>query len=228
MSVFQSYLGSYVSLVRKDIVLEIRGKQFIVSSAAFGVLMVFIMGIALNAASRIPVFWSSGLLWMAIFFTVSLGLNRRDDRDNEFDAWRGLWMAPLDRSLIYYAKWTSSSALVFITESALTVAYFIILNQPFPPHFVYFVLVLIGGAIGLTGIATFVATLATASSMRDLIVPLLLFPLTIPLFLALIHLTVMTLSAHQTMSLVWMDILIAYIVVFAVLPWLLYELLLEV
>lgn len=218
----------YGTLVAKDFRIELRGKQFILTSAAFGILMIFIMGIALDASNQIPVTWGAGLFWLAIFFTVSLGLNRRDDKDSEFQAWRAVWMAPLDRSLIYYAKWTSSSLFVLVTELALMLAYFVILNQQFPYHFALFVLVLAGGAVGLTGIGSFLATLAGNSTMREVLVPLLLFPLAIPLFLSLIRLTVMTMVHGQAVNWIWVNVLGGYIVVFAVLPWLLYEVMMEV
>jgi heme exporter protein B len=218
----------YVTLVAKDFRIEIRGKQFIVTSVAFGILMIFIMGIALDASSQIPMTWSAGLFWLTIFFTVSLGLNRRDDKDSEFQAWRAIWMAPLDRSLVYYAKWTSSSVFVLVTEFALMGAYFVILNQPFPARFGEFLLVLAGGAVGLTGIGSFLATMAATSTLREVLVPLLLFPLAIPLFLALIRLTVVSMVSSQAVNWIWVDVLCGYVVVFAVLPWLLYEVMVEV
>lgn len=221
-------LRHYLTLVAKDLRIELRGKQFILTSAAFGILMIFIMGIALDAARQVPTTWSAGLFWLAIFFTVSLGLNRRDEKDNEFQAWRAVWMAPLDRSIIYYARWTTSSLFVLVTEVALVLAYFVILNEGSPAHLFWFVLILVGGAVGLTGIGSFLATIATTSSMREVLVPLLLFPLAIPLFLALIRLTVMAIAPGTEVNWIWVDVLFGYIVVFAVLPWLLYEVLMEV
>lgn len=202
--------------------------QFLVSSLSFGVLLLLIMGIALDGSSRLPIVWASGLMWMGLFFSVSIHLTRHDTKDRELGALHGLLLTPIDRSHLYYAKWISTSAVVCLSQSALVIAFFVIFNQPAPVQLGAFLLTLLGGVVGLTGVGTFVATLVSASSMRDTLVPLLLFPLTIPLFIALIRLTSHALNPLAAASSVWVEVILAYVVAFAILPWLLFEPLMEV
>lgn len=215
-------------LVWKDIKMEFRGKQFIFSSLSFGVLLLFVMGMALDAQTKLPIDWSAGLLWLNIFFSTAVSMNRHDQREREMGALYGTLLGPFDRSLLFYAKWVSTGVFVCFTALAVCGAFFVILNQPFPIHRLLFVWVFIGGTVGLTGIGTFLATLAAGSSMRDILLPILLFPLSIPLFLAVIRLTEFTMQSSMDFPLVWVEVLVGYIVVFAVLPWLLYEMMLEV
>ncbi len=214
--------------VWKDLYAEFRARQFIVSSTGFGVLLLLILGMALDAISRPPVNLASGLIWLVLFFSISIQMNRHDYKDLEMGAGQGMFLVPIDRSLLFYAKWTSTSLFVFVMEIVLVPIFFVILNETAPTLPMRFVLVMVVGSIGLTGIGTFLATLAQASSMRDMLLPFLMFPLTIPLFLALIHLTTYTFSPALQSPVVWVDVLIGYIAITTVLPWLLFETLMEV
>jgi heme exporter protein B len=215
-------------LVWKDMKSELRGGQFILSSLAFGILLVLIIGMAMNADSRFNADWRAGLLWMSLFFSTAISMNRHDDRDRLLGGWLGVLLTPIDRSLIYYAKWVSTSVFVLIAEAGMVMAYFVILNQPLPHRLFPFIWVFVGGTIALTGVGTFVATLAANSAMKDLLTPLLLFPITIPLFLALIRLTVYTFAPDYAFPGIWLEVFLGYIVAFLLLPWLLYETLMEV
>ncbi|MDQ0188397.1 heme exporter protein CcmB [Alicyclobacillus cycloheptanicus] len=218
----------FLWMVWKDIRIEFRARQFVISTLAFGVLLLVVMGIALNAASRLPTDWSAGLLWMMLFFATSISMNRHDLKERELGGWLGMLLAPVDRSVIFYAKWVSTCLFVLVSQVTLVLAYFVILNQPMPQLPGVLAWVLVGGAVGLTGIGSFLATLAAQSSMRDMLVPMLLFPLTIPLLIALIRLTVFAFEPLGAHPQIWVEVLIGYIAAFALLPWLLYEPLMEV
>ncbi len=215
-------------LVWKDLKTELRGGLFVFSSISFGILLLVIIGMALDAAGNLPVEWSSGLLWMSLFFTTALSMTRHDFKEREYGGWLGVLLAPVDRSVVFYAKWLTTCLFVLVSELAMVTAFFVILDAKPPVLLARFVLVMLGGTVGLTGVGTFMATLAANSSLRDVLVPLLLFPLTIPLFLALIRLTVFTISPGLEHPFVWVEILMGYILVFSFLPWLLYETLMEV
>lgn len=215
-------------LIAKDIRIEMRGKQFLLSTVAFGVLLVLIVGIALDTAAAMSRDWSAGLLWLCLFFATSVSINRHDVKEREYGAQLGLLLLPVDRSLLFYAKWVSTCLFVLVSEIALVAAFLIILNQPLPARPADLAFVLLSGSVGLAGIGSFLSTLAAQSTMRDVLVPMLLFPLGIPLFIALIRLTVFTFASGSAHPAIWAEVVGAYIVAFAVLPWLLYEPLMEV
>ncbi|MCL6454396.1 MAG: heme exporter protein CcmB [Alicyclobacillus sp.] len=216
------------TLVWKDLRAEMRGGRFVVSCLSFGVLMVLIVGMALNAAPHLPASWASGLLWMVLFFTTALAMTRHDAKEQEFGGWMGPWLAPIDRSLVFYARWCAAWFMVLVASVGLIALFFIILNVPFPVAFGTFVAVVAAGTLALSGAGTLLATLAGQSSLREVLVPILLFPISIPLFLALIRLTWHALDPAVIAGAAWVEIVGAYLVVVGVLPWLLYELILEV
>jgi heme exporter protein B len=215
-------------LVWKDIKIEFRGKQFLAASATFGVLMLFITGVAMDAAPSLPVTWSAGLLWLNVFFTTAIGLTRHDRKDKEYGASLGLRLIPADPSVVYYAKWVSTCALILLAQAALVLAFFVMFNQHTPSLLGMFVMTLVGGIVGLSGIGSFLSAVTAESAMRDLLLPLLLFPFSVPLFLAVLKITVGAFSAPAFIPWVWVDVLAGYVVMVAVLPWLLYEVLMEV
>lgn len=216
------------ALVAADVRIEFRAKQFLLTTATFGILLLFVLGIALDAAARMNALWSSGVLWLVIFFTTAIGMTRQDVKERELGALQALRMMPGDTSLIYYSKWLSTALFTLVSEIALLLAFFVILNQPVPAHPVRLVLVLLFGTFSLTGIGTFLVSISANSQMRDILLPILLFPLSIPLFLAVIRITAAAMSAAVSASIIWTELLAGYLIVFSVLPWLLYELLLEV
>lgn len=216
------------ALVWKDLRTELRTGRMVISTLALGILLILIMGMALDAASNLESTWTAGLLWLVLFFTTSLSMSRHDAREQEFGGYLGALLAPVDRSLLFYAKWFSTWLLIVIAVCGMSLAFFIILNVPAPKLPLQFGLVVAGGTLGLSGAASFFATLAGNSSMRDILVPLMLFPVTIPLFLALIRLTIQALDPAVQAGVAWDEVLVGYIVVFAVMPWLLYEAMKEV
>jgi heme exporter protein B len=219
---------AFFHLIAKDVKSEFRGRQFFFSCVAFGVLLVLIIGMALNADGRLSPEFSAGILWLSLFFSTAIGMTRHDAKERDLGGWLGLMLIPFDRSLVFYAKWVSTAVFVLMSQMALVLSFFIILNQPQPSLPLSFALVLVGGAIGLTGVGTFLVTIVSHSSMRDILLPLLLFPLGIPLFLAVIRLTVWTLTGHADGIDVWLVVLFGYIVSMGVLPWLVFETLMEV
>jgi len=218
----------FITLLWKDILSEWRAKLFVIASLSFGIMLLLIVGMALDTAPRLPVDWGAGVLWLCIFFASSISMTRHDMKDREFAGLTGLFIAPVDRSVLFYAKWVSTFLFVLISELGLVLGYFIILNQKMPQSLLWFVLTVILGTMGLTAVGTFLSTLAATSSMRDVIVPLLMFPVCIPLFLAVIRLTVYALEKTGAFPLLWMIVLLCYNVAFSILPLLLYEILLEV
>lgn len=216
------------TLVWKELRTELRGGRLVASTLALGVLLFLVVGIALNGASNLTADWSAGLFWMVVFFATSIGMTRADVKEQELGGSLGSLLAPIDRSLIFYAKWFSTFIIVLVSEVGMLIAFLVILNAPVPQNPLHFALVVMGGTLGLTGIGSFLAQLAGSSSLRDILVPLLLFPTTIPLFIALIRLTVISMVPTVSGAHIWVEVLVGYLVLFAVMPFLLYETMMEV
>lgn len=219
---------AFAALVAKDLRSEVRSRQFFISSVALGVILMLIMGMATRGDGYLDASVSAGVLWALLFFAIAIHFSRHDRSDSELSAYVGVRCTPVDRSLIYYAKWCGTCVFTLASETAISISFFIILNQPLPEHFVAFLSVLLAGALGLGGIGTFVSTLVADSSLKEVLIPLTVFPLAIPLFLALTQVTIYSFGGVVAGLGVWGEVTVGYIVCFTVLPWLLIEALMEV
>ncbi|MCL6625574.1 heme exporter protein CcmB [Alicyclobacillus shizuokensis] len=217
----------YAWLVASDVRQECRRARVLVSTPVLGVLLVLLLGLALGAPDRIGADWSAGLLWMGIFFMNAVTAREPHTRDMEFGARDALQMLPVDRSVIFYARWTTTTLFLWWAEAVTTGAFFLFLHSSPPGRPLGFVAVLAMGGACMCGVSSLLVTMFASSSLREVLLPLALFPLAVPLFLALTRLSAAMLAGNPWPS-VWLDVMLGYLLVFGVLPWLVYETLLEV
>ena len=168
------YLGDVAALAAKDLRIEWRARDTLPAMALFVLSTMTIFHFALPSGSSDRA--AQGMLWVSILFTALLGLTRTYAPEREQGMFDGLLLSPVDRSAIWVAK--ALAALVFLAavEVVALLAFWL-----FFAH--------VGGAliaavvladIGLCAVGALVAAMATASRSRELILPLLLLPLTIP------------------------------------------------
>ena len=170
----KGYLGDVVTLTVKDLRLEFRARDTLPAMALFVLSTMTIFHFALPSGSADEA--ALGLLWIAILFTALLGLTRTYAPEREQSMFDGLLLSPVDRSAIWLAK--TLAALVFLAavELVALLAFWL-----FFAHVGWSLLAAVALAdIGLCAVGALVAAMATASRSRELILPLLLLPLTIP------------------------------------------------
>ncbi|MCL6600131.1 heme exporter protein CcmB [Alicyclobacillus macrosporangiidus] len=218
---------AFLHLLWRDVRIEVRRPQFFAASASFGVLLVFVTGIALDAAEHLPADWVSGVLWLDIFYAATVGVHRHDFKDIEWGGGEGVLLAPVDRSVIFYARWVSVSLFIAASGLVMAAAWFLLLNPPPPAQPGLFAFALGAGALGLGGVTTFVAALTAHTRLRDVLTPLLLFPLAIPLFIGVVRLTAYALEPTLGHPRVWVEEVLGYIAAMLVVPWLVYEWVME-
>jgi len=171
-------------ILKKDILLELRTKEMIVSMLLFVMLTMVVFNYTFNAEKNDLTAFGGGLLWLAFIFTSFLGLNRSFVHEKDEGCFDGLLLSPVDRSIIYIAKMAGNLIFISIVE-IIAVPFFTIFFIRFP-FYVYwdrlwlFVMGLILGNIGIAGVGTFVATLAVNTKRRDLLLPIVGLPLLMP------------------------------------------------
>ncbi|MBX6394277.1 MAG: heme exporter protein CcmB [Alicyclobacillaceae bacterium] len=214
------------AIARKDITLEYRRRWLLASAVLFGFLFVVVLGIAYNG-KPLPPETAAGSLWTVLLFSCITILLRTSSFEEERKAWYALFLAPVDRSAIFYGKLLANTAFLFLVELAVTPSFWIILGVPAPAQWTPLLVSLIAGAIGLAAVGTFLLFLTSASEGREILFPVSLIPLAIPLLLAVIRLAAGAWTGADDL-LVWYAVTGGYLIVFGILPWLLFELLVEV
>lgn len=214
-------------MVGKDLRIEWRTRQLFISSLSFALLLVFLMGLVLETGAALASFSEAGLLWLLIMMAGLFSLNRQDDKERYEGAIYGAYLAPVDRSVVFYARVISHLLFVLVMEVILVPLYSAVLGGAAQVSWAGFVLVLLLGTIGFVAVGAMLTSLSLTSSLREILMPLMLFPLAVPLLLGTVEVTSATLTGGNG-AVIWWAVIAAYDVLFLVLPGLLYDFIAEV
>ncbi len=175
------YLSACAAVLWKDLAAEWRSRQLISSMLVFALLVILIFNYALelDAAARATV--TSGVLWVTFIFAGTLGLNRSLAVEQDRGCLDGLLLAPVDRTAIYIGK--AAANLIFMLVMALIVlpVYSVLYNTNlFLPGLL---LVIFLGGLGYSAVGTLLAAMAVQTRTRDILLPVLLFPVVLPVLI---------------------------------------------
>ncbi|MBV9357012.1 MAG: heme exporter protein CcmB [Chloroflexi bacterium] len=225
MSAFPRHVRA---LVWKDLLAELRSRELVLASVVFALLVLVIFSLAFdlrvdNAASVAP-----GVLWVTFTFAGVLSLGRSFARERDRGTLEGLLLAPMDRSALYLAKMTVNVGQMLVVELvALPVAMALFDLQVDLPRLV---LALVLGTIGVAGVGTLFGAMAAHTRAREVLLPLLLFPIQMPVVLATVKSTAAAIyldSVPANDSANWLGLLIAFDGLFLGLSVLLFDVVLE-
>jgi heme exporter protein B len=170
-----NYLADVGALARKDLRLELRSRDTILSMTLFVVATLVVFSFSLPAGTEPEA--SYGLLWVALLFTGILGLTRAFAAEREQRMLDGLILAPCDRSAIWLGKAVAVVVFLALAEVVALPAFALF----FEPVTWEVVAAVVLADLGLAAVGTLLAAMAAASRARELLLPLLLLPLAIPI-----------------------------------------------
>jgi heme exporter protein B len=170
-----NYLADVGALARKDLRLELRSRDTFLSMVLFVVATLVVFSFSLPADTEAEA--SYGLLWVALLFTAILGLTRAFAAEREQRVLDGLVLAPCDRSAIWLGKAVAVAAFLALAEVVALPAFALF----FEPVTWEVVAAVVLADLGLAAVGTLLAAMAAASRARELLLPLLLLPLAIPI-----------------------------------------------
>ncbi|MGH3131399.1 MAG: heme exporter protein CcmB [Gaiellaceae bacterium] len=204
------YFQDAAALARKDLLLELRGRETLPAMALFVVAMLVAFRFALTGEQSEA---AQGLLWVAILFTALLGLGRAFVAEREQGVMDGLVLAPCDRSAIWLAKLLATLAFLVLVE-LIALPAFAIFFAGLDAAALAAVLL---ADVGICAVGTLVAAMAVAGRARELLLPLLFLPLAIPILVGGVGATVAAEPAR------YLGFLALYDAVFAILAWATFE-----
>jgi heme exporter protein B len=174
----KGYMRALGALIWKDLAAEWRSRQLISSMLVFSLLVILIFNYALelDAVARATV--TSGVLWVTFVFAGTLGLNRSLAVEQDRGCLDGLLLAPVDRTAIYFGKAAANLVFMLVVAVIVLPVYSILYNTNlFIPGLL---LVILLGSIGYIAVGTLLAAMAVQTRTRDILLPILLFPVVIP------------------------------------------------
>ncbi|MGH9406998.1 MAG: heme exporter protein CcmB [Terriglobia bacterium] len=216
------------TLFEKDLRLEWRQRETLAAICVFGILVVFLFDFAFAPGGEESLRLLPGVLWIAFAFAGILAFSRTFAAERENACLEGLRLAPIDPGLIYVAKVLSTFAFLAVAEAVIVFFVSLWYNFSFLPSLGWFVCVVFLGTLGYVAVGVTFGGVAANTRMRELMLPVLQFPVIIPLFIGAIESTSSVLRRDPPAQfLSWVKLLIAFSVIFVVLSYLLFEYVLE-
>jgi heme exporter protein B len=169
---------------------------------------------------------TAGALWVTFAFSGTLGLNRSMAVEKDGGCMDGLLLAPVDRSAIYFGKAISNLAFMLIVEAIVLPIYSIMYNVNLFNWGL--ILVTLLGSIGYSAVGTLLAAMSVQTRTRDVLLPILLFPLVIPVLVAAVKASSGFLLVLEMSEIVpWLNILVVYDVIFIAVAFMVFDYVVE-
>ena len=207
------YMKTILAVVWKDLVAELRSRELLSAMLVFALLVILIFNFALELDLPTRRVVTSGVLWVTFAFAGTLGLNRSMAVEKDRGCLDGLLLAPVDRSAIYFGKAISNLAFMLIVEAIILPVYSLLYNTNLLNPGLIGVTIL--GSIGYVAVGTLLASMAVQTRTRDILLPILLFPVAIPVLLASVKASegfLQGLASSEIMP--WVNLLLVYDVIF--------------
>jgi heme exporter protein B len=222
----REYLRALGAVVWKDLAAELRSRELLTSMLVFALLVILIFNFALELDARARATVTSGVLWVTFAFAGTLGLNRSMAIEKDRGCMDGLLLAPVDRSAIYFGKTVGNLIFMFIVEIIVLPVYSILYNTNlFIPGLIGVVIL---GSIGYVAVGTLLSTMAVQTRTRDVLLPILLFPVIIPLMIAAVKASTGFLQGVEMADITpWLNLLIVYDIIFTAVAFMVFDYVVE-
>jgi heme exporter protein B len=177
-----AYLRTIQAVVWKDLSAELRSRELLSAMLVFSLLVLLIFNFALDLEPITRTTVTAGILWATFAFAGTLGLNRSMSMEKDRGCLDGLLLAPVDRSAIYFGKAIGNLIFMLIVAAIVLPVYSILYGvNLFNPGLL---LVILLGSIGYVAVGTLLSSMAVQTRTRDMLLPILLFPLVVPVLIA--------------------------------------------
>ena len=221
-----NFLRAVSAIAWKDLAAELRSRELISAMLVFALLVIIIFNFALELDAKTRMSVTSGVLWVTFAFAGTLGLNRSMAVEKDRGCLDGLLLAPVDRSAIFFGKTISNLAFMLIIEAIILPIYSLLYNVNL------FNLGLIGvillGSIGYTAIGTLLSSMAVQTRTRDVMLPILLFPVVVPVLVAAVKASSGFLQGLEMSEIIpWINLLIVYDVIFVAVSFMVFDYVVE-
>src|SRR6266403_2742807 len=211
-------------LLWKDLLLELRRRESLLTMFFFGTLLLFVFHFSFDLAPDKIAEMAPGLLWLAFLFTGTLGLAQLFNAERENHCLDALLLSPLDRGALFLAKTSFNLILMLLVEVVVIPLFWILFNLSSWNLLPQIFLVSLLGTVGFCSLGTMMAAVTLRARARELLLPLVLFPLMIPVILGTIRCMENILRMGDFgEALPWLRLLLGFDVIFLTLGVLLFD-----
>jgi heme exporter protein CcmB len=206
-------------VVRKDLTVEIRSLEILSTTLFFAVTVVLVFSFGLIKEGKAPDDVAAAILWIAIAFAGTLALGRTFDRERQNETLRALLLAPADRPALYMGKLAGIVLLLGIVELLLVMLIGILFQAPIFASPLMLVGLLVAGTIGYAAVGTLFAAMLVRARSRDVLLPIMLYPITIPVMIAGVRgpAAIFQAAPDHAMAQFWLALMVFFDAVFVTL-----------
>jgi heme exporter protein B len=210
------FLRTVWLVTRKDLLIEIRSREIIYTTLFFAVSCVLVFAFGFVRDGRPVEDAAAGILWIAIAFSGTLALGRAFERERQSETLRALMMAPVDRPALYIGKLIGVLLLLAVVEAIVVPLVALMFQAPMFAHPVLMAGLLASGTIGFAAVGTLFAAMLVRARSRDVLLPILLYPITIPVIIGGVRGTSALLQTDVDLPIAtaWLSMLVFFDVVF--------------
>ena len=212
-------LRQVLAVVRKDLLVESRARDLLLSMLIFAALALIIFNLALDLRGAVVREVGPGLLWLTIAFAAMLGMGRAFVREHERGTLGGLLLAPIDRGTLFIGKLLANLFFLFIMEAVALPLFALLFDLPVLRPDVLLITAL--GTLGFATLGTLFSAMAAHSRAREALLPLLLLPTTVPVLIGAVKATSNAINGIAGGP-PWLGLLLAFDVIFLTLSYLLF------
>jgi heme exporter protein CcmB len=204
---------------RKDLTVEIRTREILSTTVFFALSCVVVFAFALVRDGHTVIDAAAGILWIAIAFSGTLALGRIFERERHGDTLRALMLAPADRPAIYVGKLMAVATLIAAAEVLLVPLVGLLFQADFLAHPLLVALLIASGTLGFAAVGTLFAAMLVRARTREVLLPIVLYPITIPVIIGGVRGTAALLAtpADEAMAQFWIGLIVCFDAVFVVL-----------
>ncbi len=214
-----AFLRAVWVVTRKDLLIETRTREIFFTTVFFALACVLVFAFGFVRDGRPVDDAAAGILWIAIAFSGTLALGRAFERERQGETLRALLISPIDRPALYVGKLLGILALLAAVETLVVPLVALMFQAPLFDHALLMLGLLAAGTLGFAAVGTLFAAMLVRARSRDVMLPVLLYPLTVPVIIAGVRGTAALLQpeADLPMARAWLAMLVFFDVVFVTL-----------
>ena len=206
-------------VLKKDFAIEVKSREIVYTTLLFALSCILIFSLTFVIEGRPLQDAAAGIIWIAIAFSGTLALGRTFERERYSETLRALLLAPAPRAAIYVGKLLGMIALLLGTELLIVPLVAILFQADMLRQLPLLAALLFLGTLGFAAVGTLFAAMLVRARTRDVLLPILLYPITVPVMIAGVRGTAALLQepAEQALAVLWIGILASFDVVFVTL-----------
>ncbi|HEX8210408.1 MAG TPA: heme exporter protein CcmB [Longimicrobium sp.] len=174
-----SFFAQMWAVARKDLLLELRSRERVLSMATFAALVAVVFSFALDPSVRAREI-AGAMIWVTVLFAGTLGMGRAFALEREADALTGVLVSPVDRGALFLGKWLANLAVVLVVEAVIFPVYGLFFGLPYGRSLPALVAVVVLATLGFIALGTLFGAIAAHTRLGETLLPILMLPLLIP------------------------------------------------